>query len=52
MFWPSHILLAALLALLAPGCGPSDDAFVGAWTFEPARSDIVADDLIFTRGTA
>jgi hypothetical protein len=25
------------------------DPFVGAWTFEPERSDIVANDLIFTR---
>ncbi len=48
MFRPSHILLAALLALLTPGCR-NDDAFIGAWTFDPGRSDIVADDLIFTR---
>ena len=42
----SCLLLAALLAL--PGCR-NDDAFIGAWTFDPERSDIVADDLIFTR---
>jgi hypothetical protein len=44
----SCIVLAALLASLTSAC-VKDDAFIGAWTFDPERSDIVADDLIFTR---
>jgi hypothetical protein len=47
MLRPSCILLVAL-AYLTAGC-VKDDAFIGTWTFDPKRSDIVADDLIFTR---
>jgi len=48
MFRPSCILLGALLASLAAGCS-KDDPFIGGWTFDPERSDIVANDLIFAR---
>jgi hypothetical protein len=47
MIRSSWILLTALLACL-PACVKAD-AFVGGWTFDPERSDIVANDLIFTR---
>jgi hypothetical protein len=42
--------LVAMLAVFTAGCSDRDP-FVGAWTFDPAQSEIAASDLIFTLRT-
>jgi hypothetical protein len=45
----ARVVFVAMLAVCIAGC-VDEDAFVGAWTFDPARSEIAANDLTFAPG--